>query len=240
LAGLYEKIGTKQKVAGIGFVVASVIFLVLSLALKSVVLEIDSVVSFAVAAILFLKENREKVQSRVLNAVVLSLATTIAGLSSRTRSKFLYSPEGSAVSDVTIVGTPEISAYAGGKDEFRIVPPGRGLAKLFLREAEGTPITTDSLAYLLPMVINEKFGLAEGVEAISTNGKVQVLLRKPAIYCSCKKDERKDDVVGCTVSSLLAILYSFASQETLSLERCETDEVAETWRVSMYLKERVG
>jgi hypothetical protein len=237
LADLYKRIGERQKAAGLGFVAASVVFLLLSVPLKSVVLEIDSVVSFAVAAILLLKENRSKVQSRVLTAVVSSLGTTIAELSSRAGSSYLYAPLGNTVSDVVVLGKPESSTNAGAGGEFQIVPPGKGLAELFARESEGVSITRESLNNLIPSVINENFGLAEAAEVTSRNGRVEVLLRKPAIFCSCQKDESKSNgVVGCTISSFLAVLYSFGSQGPLSLDRCVTDLEARTWKISMALE----
>ncbi|HEV2139128.1 MAG TPA: hypothetical protein VGR53_09830 [Nitrososphaerales archaeon] len=236
IADLYRRIGKRQKAAGLGFILASVVFLVLSIPLKSVVLEIDSVVSFAVAAILLLKEDRNRVQSRVLNAVVSSLGTTIARLSSKAGSWYLYTPLGKAVSDVVVMGMPDAETKEGSAGVFEVVPPGMGLAELFAREAQGVSFTRESLNQLLPSVIHENFGLAEAAQIVSHNGRVEVLLRKPAIICSCQKDEsRTNGVVGCTVSSFLGVLYSFATQRTLSLDRCETDPEEGTWKISMTL-----
>jgi hypothetical protein len=239
LSVLYRRIGKKQKVAGVGFVIASVFFLVLAVLLKSVVLEIDSVVSFAVAAILFLKESRNRVQSKVLGAIILSLGTTIAGLSSKAGSSFYYSPFGKEISDVAVVGSPENMPTERQEDSFKVVPPGMGLATLFAREAEAGSITAETLSYLLPSVIRENFGLAEAVDVMTTEGRVEVVLRNPPALCSCQSEEsRSTGVVGCTVSSFLAVLYTFASQGAVYLDRCSTDNESRTWRVSMSLQTR--
>jgi len=237
LAALYRRIGKRQKVAGLAFVVVSILSLVLSVVFESVVLQIDSVVAFAVAAILFLKENRNRVQSRVLNAVVSSLGGTIAELSSVTGSTFTYVSFGKSVSDVAIVGSPETNGDERTGGLFKIVPPGIGLAELFGREAEGIAITEDSLKYLLPSIINENFGLAESVEVTSKDSNIEVLLRKPNLFCSCQNNEtRRSGVVGCTVSSFLAVLYCFGTQKAVLLDRCVTDMESGTWRIAISLQ----
>jgi len=237
LSIIYRRMGSRQKVAGLGFIIASVFFLVLSVAFGSVVLEADSVASFVVAAILFLKESRRRVPSRVLSAIVPSLSSTIAGLSSWAGSKFVYVPFDKGISDIAIVGSFDYKSDVRLGDALKIVPPGMGLAALFVREADGASITMESLRYLLPSLINENFGLAEGVEVFSSDGKIEVVLHKPAVFCSCQRDEsRSTGVVGCTVSSFLAVLYSYGSQGPLSLDRCTTDSESGTWRVSMTLQ----
>ncbi|HEV2225657.1 MAG TPA: hypothetical protein VGR56_02495, partial [Nitrososphaerales archaeon] len=169
-------------------------------------------------------------------AVVSSLGTTIARLSSKAGSWYLYTPLGKTVSDVLIMGMPDAEAKEGSAGVFEVVPPGMGLAELFARETQGVALTRESLSQLLPSIIHENFGLAEVAQVVSHNGRVDVLLRKPAISCSCQKDEsRSDGVVGCTVSSFLGVLYSSASQRTLSLGRCETDPEDGTWKISMTL-----
>jgi hypothetical protein len=233
MAALYRRIGQRQKVAALGFVAASVLFLGLSLLLSSVVLEIDSVVSFAVAAILFLKEPRGKVQSKVLSAMALSQGSTIAELSSRAGSGFCYTPLGKGISDVAVVNSPD-GVPGRQSDLFSIIPPGMGMATLFARETDGSPITIDSLKYLLPSIIKENFGLAGGVEIKTGDNRVEIVLRNPAVHCNCENDEpRSTAVVGCTVSSFLAVLYTFTSQRALYLDRCSTDAETRMWRISM-------
>jgi hypothetical protein len=148
---------------------------------------------------------------------------------------------GKTISDVVVMGTKDPDPIRGAGSVFVVVPPGMGLAKLFAREAEKVSITRESLDHLLPSVINENFGLAEAIEVTSLSDGVEVLLRKPAIFCSCQKDElRRSGVVGCTISSFLAVLYSFGSQRTLSLDRCKTDSDAGTWRISMTLEAKAA
>jgi hypothetical protein len=234
LSILYRRIGEKQKIAGVAFVFASIAFLILSVKFGSLVLEIDSVVSFVVAAVLFLKESRSKVQSRVLSAVVLSLGATIAELSSRAGSRFVYAPLGKEMSDIAIVDSPFTTDIKPPSDGFKIVPPGMGLAALFARETDGAPITLDSLTHLLRLVVRENFGLAEGVEVMSTDSRVEIVLLKPAVYCTCQRDESKSTgVVGCAVSSFLAVLYTYGTQRAITLDRCATDSDSGTWKVSM-------
>jgi len=236
LSILYRRIGKKQEIAGVGFVVASIAFLILSVKLGNVVLEVDSVVSFAVAAVLFLKESRSRVQSRVLSAVVQTLGTTIAELSSWAGSGFVYAPRGKEMSDIAVLDSPNTAEVMRLRDDFKIVPPGMGLAVLFARETEGASITLDSLGHLLQWIVRENFGLAEDVEVVSTGNRVEVVLRKPAIFCSCQRDEQRSaGVVGCTVSSFLAVLYTYGSQRSLTLDRCATDTEKGTWKISMNL-----
>ena len=234
LSTLYRRLGKRQGVAGVCFVIASISFLILSVRYGSVVLEIDSVVSFAVAAILFLKDTKSRVQPRVLSAIVLSLGTTIAKLSSRVGSRFVYVPMGKGVSDIAVVVSPEGLDNPLPRDEFRLVPPGMGLAVLFSRESDGTELTSESLDYLVPSILKENFNLAEAVEVNSAGTRVEVVLHKPTLFCSCQKDETKiSGVVGCTVSSFLAVLYSHGNQRSISLNRCVTDAETGEWNISM-------
>lgn len=233
---LYRRVGKRQKIAGVGFVVASLAFLVLSVALNSVVLEIDSVVSFVIAAILFLKESRNRVQSRVLDAIFSSLGATISQLSSEAGSGFVYAPRGKRMSDVSVLGIDGGGPNRTSGGGFSLVPPGMGLALLFSRETEGAPVTMASLAHLLPSVMRENFGLAESVGVSSDDSKVEVTLRKPAVLCSCPRDEgRSTGVVGCTIASFLAVLYSYSTQRAVSLNRCQIDAESRDWKISMAL-----
>ena len=236
--GLYARVGMRQTMAGVGFIAASIVFLVLSVEFGSPVLEVDSVVAFVVAAILLLKESRSRVQSRVLSAVVGSLGATIAQLSSKVGSSFTYVPRGKGVSDVAILRSDSGPGEAPGSG-FSVTPPGMGLGVLFAREAEGSPMSVDSLAHLLPSIITENFGLAEAVDVSSDGNLVEVTLKKPAVFCSCPEDEsRGTGVVGCTISSFLAVLYSYASRKSVSLNRCQVDKDSDRWKVSMFLLER--
>ena len=233
-----RRVGARQKQVGVGFVVLSLGFLALSVEFKSAVLEIDSVASFVVAAILFLKESRNRVQSRVLGAVVGSPGTTIAQLSRAGSGRYIYVPRGESVSDVSVVRMSGAGSDQPPGDEPGVVPPGLGLGKLFAREAEGAQITLASLPYLLPPIMRENFGLAEGVGITSDGGRVEVTLRRPAVLCSCAQDEsRSTGVVGCAVSSFLAVLYSFGSQKAVSLDRCQIDSESKDWKISMSILE---
>jgi hypothetical protein len=219
----------------------SVLFLMLSVYDQFVIYEVDSVVAFIIAVVLLFRDPRARVQAGVLDAMQLSSSQAIAELASDADG-YVYVPLGEDVEDVVVVPTSSSSSGLpeGGlsPSEKGITPPGRALATLFLRESGMTNPMMGGLAVSLPRIVCEDLGLADSLSIREVGDRVEVILHGPASVCrrnSGGTDPASRGVVGCTVASFLAVLYSNASMRPVVLEDCAHDEAADTWSIGLNL-----
>jgi len=238
---LYGRVGRYSRYAGIGFIVLSVLFLVIAVSDQFIVFEIDSIISFLAAIVLLFKDPRARVQARVFDAVLGSTDEAIGELSASDVG-FTYVPTGDGVEMVVII--PEIAersvlpngAPSSVPSMDAITPPGRGLAKLYVREMGVTQLTTDVLRVSLPEAMRENFGLARSVDIVSTDDRVDVTLHGASTTCTCgvgQKDPTSKGSVGCAVASFLAVLVSAATNRPVLLERCVREASTGTWTIPM-------
>lgn len=243
LSSLYRRIGQRSRISGLAFVALTMGLLILSAYHPNIIIEIDSIVSFLAAVILLVKDPRSRVQTRVLDAIVLSSDQAIAELSAQSGVSYTYLPTGNSVLDVFMVPTPAGNGATPASDPaeevtVKLTPPGRGLAVLFKREAGLAQITMDALTVSLPSVMRENFGLADSVDIDGNGESIVVTLSNPTATCDCGRNMPRDGskgYIGCTVASFLAVLFSTATRRQVTLERCVHDSDAETWRISMNL-----
>jgi hypothetical protein len=245
-ARLYTRVGRTSRIAGVGFMAVSILFLVLSVYDQFIVYEVDSVVAFLVGVVLLFRDTRARVQAGVLDAMLLSSGQAIAELSSDADG-YTYMSLGESVDDVVVVptGSEPLARPKRGlrQSQKRITPPGRALATLFLREAGLTHATMDGLAVSLPRIVCENLGLADSLSIRDKGERVEVVLRGPASVCRGRSDGTNPalrGVVGCTVASFLAVLYSSASKRPVVLEDCVRDEATDTWRIGLNLGPAAG
>jgi len=240
LKALYKRVGTRSKIYGIGFAALSAVFLILSLSNENIVLQVDSVVSFIAAIVLLFKDPRKRVQTRALDALLLSSGQTMAELSGQKGVWFAYEAKGEKISDV--VAMP--SQVEGGSPlvmesemiPLSVTPPGRGLADLFTREAGLKLITLDILRVSLPEMMVDNFGLAESIELTIRDGIAEVVLHHSSATCSCSDDPRRlKGYLGCTIASSLAVMFCAATRQPLLLQKCVHDDAADTWKIPMVL-----
>ncbi|MDA4126851.1 MAG: hypothetical protein OK452_06590 [Thaumarchaeota archaeon] len=241
---LYSRIGRNSRVAGIGLMVLSIGLLIFSVYSQYVIFEIDSVVAFAAALVLLLRDPRARVQVRVFDALMTS-AHSMAEEFSESNLGFVYVPMGETVDDVVIVPNSQRSDSIGisNSNKMKLTPPGRTLAALFVREAGLPSLTTEALATNLPGILSEHFGLANSVQISEDGRKVEVTLGGASVECGCDEIQRGADgqgSIGCVVSSLLAVLYTCATGRQLTLDKCERDPETEMSRVVMSLGPRVS
>ncbi len=193
LSRLQRAVGLRSRIAGIGFVVLTVVFLVLSLYTQYIVFEVDGVFSFLAAMILLLADPHRRVKARVMDAVVATadeMASQLVG-SVGGGSRFVY--WGRTVPGITLVKAGEDPRIQAG-----LIPPGRGLASLFLRETGLTELTMESLSNLLPGVLADNFALAGSVKMRATSDTVEFSLRQPSLPSICTGPPG----VGCPVAEL--------------------------------------
>jgi len=231
---LYGSIGRSSRYAGLGFIVLSIIFLVLAVGDQFIVFEIDSIVAFLAAIFLLFRDPRARAQVRVLDAIMESTDETIGELSTFSDAGFTYVPTGAGVEGVVVVpdgGRPSAPFRA-------FTPPGRRLAMIYAREVGLTQITMDVLSASLSGAMQENFGLADSADIVSTDDGVKVTLHGASTTCACETDQARSDQkgsIGCTLASFLAVLVSAATKRPLSLEPCVHDVSADSWTVSMTL-----
>jgi hypothetical protein len=240
-AKLYSRVGRNSKIAGIGFVVLAVVFLFLSVSDQFIVYEVDSIVAFLIAAVLLFRDPRAKVKAVVLDAIQLSSSEAIADLASEAEG-YTYLPSGGSAEDVVVVPT---SSYLRSRSkgepppsEDRITPPGRTLAMLFLRESGLTQVTIEGLAASLPRFVSEDLALAGSMDVLDKSDRVEVTLHGLPSICKPGSDgsgPASRGVVGCTVASFFAVLYSSASKRPVVLEECVRDEATKSSRIGLSL-----
>jgi hypothetical protein len=242
----YSRAGQNSRIAGLSFISLSILFLALSVYDQFIVFEVDSVVSFLIAVVLLFREPRARVQTGVLDAMLLSSSQAIAELASHA-SGYAYLPLGESVEDVVVVPTRSGSTSPPTRDLYpsqnRITPPGRALATLFLRESGLTHLTMDGLSVSLPKIVRENLGLADSLSIVDKGGRVELILRGPASVCRASSGGTSPStcgVVGCTVASFFAVLYSIASQRPVVLQDCVRDEATDTWSIGLNLGPAAG
>lgn len=233
-ARLNSRLGRNSRIVGVCFVALSILFLILSVYDQFIVFEVDSVVAFVIAVVLLFRDPRARVQAGVLDAMLLSSSQAIAELTSHV-SGYEYLPLGESVEDVVVVPTHsgffDSPSEALRRSKERMTPPGRALATLFLRESGLTHVTMDGLAASLPGIVQEKLGLADSLSIRDQGDKVKVILRGPAAVCRPRSEGTSPGshgVVGCTVASFFAVLYSSASKKPVVLEDCVLYEATDT------------
>jgi len=238
---LYGRVGRYSRYAGIGFIMLSVLFLVIAVSDQFIVFEIDSIVAFLAALVLLFKDPRARVQARVFDAVMGSTDEAIGELST-SDAGFTYVPAGDAVEMVVIIpesqggkALPNGSSPRAPSAEV-ITPPGRGLAKLYAREMGVTHLTMDVLRASLPEAMRENFGLARSVDIVSTDDRVDVTLHGASTTCTCGLGQAKAPTkgsVGCAVASFLAVLVSAATNRPVFLEPCVHEAGTGAWTIPM-------
>jgi hypothetical protein len=241
---LYRNLGRYSRVAGLGMIVLTVVFIVLSVITQFVVFEIDSVVSFVAAFLLLFRDPRARVEAGVLDALQLSTDQAIRELSSNLPTGYRYVPAGERVTEVVLVPTssasasrPDVGPLEGPSSLPRsLTPPGRGLAELYRREAGIATVTLDALSSSLSEVLREEFGLASSSEVGQEGDRVRVVLHHPSsVYTCLDSAPTEQGAIGCAVSSFLAVLIAAATGRSLLLEGCAHDRRADTWTVAMRL-----
>lgn len=231
---LNQRLGKTTRVVGILFLVACLTFLLLSLWSPNVVFQVDSVASFLAAMILLFRDPKSRVQTRVLDALMMSSDRSIAQLSAQSGSSFTYLPEGKSVSDVVVVGTRSDFGDGQGKapNAAKLVPPGRALAELFVRESGAKNLSIDVLKNATEPILTDGFGLADSVLLDVTQEHAIVSLDQPSTRCNAG-GESSTGVIGCPVASFLAVLFARATGRPVTLDRCELDEAGESWKIKM-------
>ena len=238
---LYGRVGRYSRYAGIGFIVLSVLFLVIAVSDQFIVFEIDSIVAFLAAVVLLFKDPRARVQARVFDAVMVSTDEAIGELSA-SDAGFTYVPAADGVEMVVIIpesqkGAPlPNGAPSKAPSVEALTPPGRGLAKLYVREMGVTHLTIDVLRASLPEAMRENFGLARSVDIVSTDDRVDVTLRGASTTCTCGLGQAKSSTkgsVGCAVASFLAVVVSAATNKPVLLEPCVHEASTGSWTIPM-------
>lgn len=235
-SSIYRRVGTRSKYAGVGFVILTAILLLLSYLTQYIVFEIDSIIAFLAALVLFFSEPRRRVQTRVMDAILNSNQRSVAELAARQSDAYEYVPAASGVSGVNLSPVQSNPAH-NEKSAPGFTPPGRALAELFVREA-GIPVPSfDALEASLPQVVTENFGLARSAKLIRKDNTITLLLESPSFECPCRNDTDSpgSGVPGCTVASFLAVLVCAAESKPLMLTECSKDQSKDTWQVSVHL-----
>ena len=234
---LNRSIGRYSVWTGIGLSGLTVVFLLLSVSTQYIVYEVDSVVSFVAALILFLRDPRARIQGNVLDAVLISSNRTMRELSGLEAEAFTYVPKGEGVSEVVVVPGIKPNHVTLGQ-RIEIIPPGRTLAEVFTREAGVAHPTLNEVRASLPSVLRDGLGLAESVAVEVRGDGVEVTMSGSSVSCGCKgvPGVRVRGAIGCTVASFLAVVISASTTRSVFLGECIRDDSAGVWKIPMVLE----
>jgi hypothetical protein len=236
-SALRGRLGRTSRVAAAGLMILSILLLVFSVVVSSLIVEIDSVVSFLAALVLLFREPSARISARAYDALLLSANRSLSELS--LRNDLVYVPLGKTVNDVVVMSEHEKSTPTDGNPAapiLRITPPGRDLANVFMRESGLPRLTVEGLTATLPGVLCRDFALASSVRLSIGSDSVEATL-EGAKDCGCDlvSGEVKGGTLGCMVGSLLAVLYSSATERKVVLERCRRGPENGQLKVTMRL-----
>ena len=247
---LYRNLGRYSRVAGLVLIVLAVVFIVLSVVTQFIVFEIDSVISFVAALLLFFRDPRARVEAGVLDALQQSTDQLIHELSSRATTGYYYAPTDGSIAGVVLM--PTGSGFGGlpagapldhpldpASKACSLTPPGRALAELYRRESTMSKVTLDAIRASMPEILREEFGIARSAEFDLDGDRVRIVLRHPSSTYECRDTTTTEEgMVGCVVSSFLAVLVCAATGRSLFLDGCDHDREGDTWTVVMRLGPR--
>lgn len=232
-----RRVGEGARAAGIILAAASVAFFLASFVYPSIVLQINSVVSFSVAIVLLVRDPRPRAQTRVLDSLMNSANASLAQLSSMSGSDFVYRQGGATVSEVTVEAAgPPTTGPGRAANGAKLIPPGRTLAELIAREGGAKALTADYLEGGLGPILTDGYGLAESVKVVVGKTRVTVTLVSPAVACT-SSESGGAGVLGCPVSSAVAVLFAAATKTGVSLRPCARGPASDTWTIVMDLEE---
>lgn len=242
-AGWYperRKVGNASRNAGFAFAGITAGFLVLAYITQSIIIEIDSLVSFLAAAVLLLSDPKQRVEASVLDAVLSSSNSALADFEASRETSFVYTQKGSGVAGVvaSLQLSPDSSGSAAGRNSMEVTPPGRALANLFTREAGIAKPTLESIEASLSVTLREELGLSDSASFRREGDSVTVTLSRPSFECGCRSGPARSGVLGCTIGSFLAVLACAAAEAPVTLSSCSRDLDKDTWAVSMSIGRR--
>ena len=250
---IHRQLGQKSKIAGLVLGILSFVFLGLSVFFgNNIILQIDSVVSLLAAIAVFLRGERSSMQIRIVNRMLDSSSLALGDVSSYSFGPgaiFTYVQLGKNLADVVVVANTEVRRPAaleastdGGAAvspqqsnilQKSLVPPGRALAELYMREIN-IVISIELLIQSLQTVICERFELASSLSVKQTGNLIEITLNHPALRQSCTKDPTQG-ILGCPISSMLAVLFCYASNHAVSLEQCIFQTEGDVLEISLGL-----
>lgn len=250
--------GQKSRAAGISLSVASLAFLGLSLYFRNnVVFQIDSIVCLLAAIAVFLRGERSSMQLRIVHRMLESSNQILDEVSSLSFGKspvFNYVPLGEKLTDVVVApisevsrptalqtstnGQSVVSPLVSNVTQVNLIPPGRSLAELYRRELN-LPISNDLLVQSLRTIICERFELGSSVTVQEAqDGKsIEITLDRPAVRQSCMPSD-SDGMIGCPISSMLAVLFCQATKRVVSLMSCKFDEEENKLKIHLSIGEK--
>lgn len=241
---IHQRSGQKSRIAGISLAIFSLAFLGLSLYFRNnIIFQIDSIVCLLAAIAVFLRGEGSSMQTRIVNKMLQSSGLITDELSSLffgSSAGFGYSQIGSKVTDVVVSshsenlraqaletstnGQTSVRPLQSDFSEANLIPPGRALAELYERELN-LAISTDLLIQSLRSIICERFELGStlSVKQAPDGNSVEISLSRPAVRQSCPTS-RVNGIIGCPISSMIAVLFSHATKRIVRIQQCTFDE----------------
>ncbi len=236
MSSLRKRLGRASRIGATILLIVSAALAVLSYRYPSIVIEVDSVISFAGAIVLLYRDTSHSVQLRVVDRILESshdLTRSLASLNLSDSKFFYYVQRGKSVQDVVVIpseqaeGVPDLEKEtAPSKDPalLELVPSGRSLAQLFLREMPVESFGFEDLVTSLPSVVSGALGLASTASISRVNDIVEVKLLRPVLKNACGNGEPIQISLVCESCSLFAILICQASRRTVIVESCSANE----------------
>ena len=228
-----RRLGSKSRIGAVVLLVLSLILLVVAYRVPNIVVEVDSVVAFAAAIVLIYKDASHSVQLRVVDRILDSSKAQLLQLASfkfPSQTGYIHQPRGERVTDVVVV--PSSSGLENEQPPdgdqtvlVELVPPGRSLAQLFLREVGKDNPTLEDIVGAMQPIFSDNLGLSLASSMKVTSDNVSVLILQPVLKSPCAESQgsQVNYSLACVVCSLLAVLVCFTSKRSVSVKSCSHD-----------------
>ena len=250
-ATLRRRTGRKSRTGAIVLLILSVILIVISYLYPNIVVEVDSVVAFAAALVLIYRDTIHSVQLRVVDRILDSSHAEASQLASMmkfpSQSHYVHEMKGEKISDVFLV-VPSSSSLSSRRpkedsgviqqaddnnnrqsETIELIPPGRSLAQLFLRELAKDSPNLQDLSNAMQPIFSENLGLSfESSMKVTSPDSVSVRIIQPVLKSPCAQEGSGEGSpteysLVCAVCSLLAVLVCYASKRPVSIKSCYHD-----------------
>lgn len=252
---LRRGLGRNSRIGAIILLMLSVSLVVLSYKYPNIVIEVNSVVAFAAAIVLLYKDTTHSVQLRVVDRILESSRDLMRNLASigLPNATFTYVRKGDKITDVVIVPSLQSDGRSEGVPEpekaktapvelnsIELVPAGRSLAQLFLREMPAENPGFEDLIRSLPTIISESLGLCAAASMTMNTDIVEVALIHPVLKNSCGTGEPAQIALLCETCSLLAVLICYTTRRTVVIEGCSHNERKDVSTIRLRLRAKVA
>ncbi|MDG6994403.1 MAG: hypothetical protein JRN52_00655 [Nitrososphaerota archaeon] len=255
LSYLHSRLHSKSRIGATVLSILAILMFLASYRFYNPVIEFDSVIAFIGSLILVFLDTSHSVQARVVDSVLESSRALVDELSSSlVDAKFLFVLMGKTVNSVFVIpvegATSGLQAQQGRNSpsellaeqrEIQLIPFGRGLADLYIKELGIPKPSIDSIVSGAQRILCQNLHLASEARIERSANRIEVILKHPIFKTSCNPKHNsnlpsKQGCLGCEVCSMHAVIVSFSLSKSVSIEKCDYDPESDATLVSLKIE----